>query len=186
MRLPDSILPSPGGGAPRFNVLARAPYVSSLLLAAGMLLLTFGVAAAAELPVRDPDAVVAYRSRVFIIGASLVLFLFLDVLVRGASRAGWSPDRLGAEIAGVWRERWTRRRLLVALTTVLSFYVTYFAYRNLKSFLPLVREATFDAVLLDLDRALFGGLDPAVFLHDVLGTGLAGQVLSAVYLLYIT
>lgn len=189
MRLPDSLIPSLGGGASRasrFNVLARAPYASSVLLAVGMLLLTFAVAAATELPVRDPDAEVAYRSRVFIIGASLVLFLFLDVLVRGASRAGWSRERLGAEIAHVWRERWTRRRLLVALTTVVTFYITYFAYRNLKSFLPLVREGTFDAVLLDLDRALFGGLDPAVFLHALLGTGLAGQVLSAVYLLYIT
>ncbi len=189
MRLPDSILSSPGGGASRasrFNVLARAPYVSTVLLAAGMLVVTFAVAAAAELPVRDPDAVVAYRSRLFIIGAGLLLFLLLDVLVRGASRTGRSLDGLGPEIARVWRERWTRRRLLVALATVLSFYITYFAYRNLKSFLPLVREATFDAVLLDLDRALFGGLDPAVFLHDLLGTGVAGQVLSAVYLLYIT
>ena len=189
MRLSGSILSTPGAGdsrAPRFNVLARAPYASSLLLAAGMLVLTFAVAAAAELPVRDPDAVVAYRSRVFIIGAGLLLFLLLDVLVRAASRTGWSLDRLGAEIARVWRERWTRRRLLVALATVVSFYITYFAYRNLKSFLPLVREATFDAVLLDLDRALLGGLDPAVFLHDLLGTGVVGQVLSAVYLLYIT
>lgn len=188
MRLPDSILPSAGGGpsrASRLNVLARAPYASGVVLAVGMLLLTFAVAAATELPVRDPDAVVAYRSRFFIIGMGLALFLILDVAVRAGSRVGWSRDGMRDEMVAVWRERWTRRRLLVALITVLSFYVTYFAYRNLKSFLPVLREATFDGVLLHFDRALLGG-QPAALLQDLLGTGVAGQVLSGVYLLYLT
>ncbi len=188
MRLPDSVLPSAGGAsrASRFNVLARAPYASGVLLAVGMLLLTFAVAAATELPVRDPDAVVAYRSRFFIIGMGLALFLVLDVVVRAGSRVGWSRDRMRDGMVAVRRERWTRRRLLVALITVLSFYATYFAYRNLKSFLPVLREATFDGVLLHFDRALLGGREPAALLQDLLGTGVAGQVLSGVYLLYLT
>jgi membrane-associated phospholipid phosphatase len=190
MRLTDPLSPSPAGGAPGpsrlLGVLARAPYLSGLLMAAGMLGVTLLVAAATRLPVRDPDAVVAYRSRVFIIGVGLVLFLVLDVVVRGAARAGWRRGGMRTEIAAVWRRRWTRKRMLVALSAILSFYITYFAYRNLKSFLPVLREATFDAVLLDLDRALLGGNDPAALLHGILGKGFASQVLSSVYLIYLT
>jgi hypothetical protein len=188
MRLPELFNASqaaPAGEA-RSSLLARAPHVSNILLAGGMLLLTLGVAAASRLPVRDPDAVVAYRSRIFIIAAGLALFPILDVLVRGASRAGWRRGRLRAEMAAVRRERWTRRRFLIAFSAVLSFYITYFAYRNLKSFLPVLREVTFDSMLLHMDQALLWGNDPAVLLHDLLGTGLAGHVLSWVYLAYLT
>jgi membrane-associated phospholipid phosphatase len=93
---------------------------------------------------------------------------------------------MGAEIAEVWRTRWTPRRLMVGLVTILSFYVTYIAYRNLKSYLPVLREANFDAALLDLDRALLGGNDPAALLHSILGKGVASHVLSSVYLLYLS
>ncbi len=189
MRFTGLLSPSPAGGAPdpsRANLLARFPWVSTVLLAVAMLAVTILVADLTRLPIRDPDHVVAYRSRVFIIGVGLVLFLILDIGVRGAARAGWRPGRLRTEIAEVWRTRWTRRRLLIALSAILSFYVTYFAYRNLKSFLPVVREVNFDAALLDLDRALLGGNDPAAFLHSLLGTGVASHVLSSVYLLYLT
>jgi hypothetical protein len=189
MRLPELLNPAASAasaGDGRSGLLARAPHLSNLLLAAGMLLLTVGVAAASRLPVRDPDAVVAYRSRVFIIAVGLALFPILDVVFRGAARAGWRRGRLRAEMAAVRRERWDRRRILIAFSAVVSFYITYFAYRNLKSFLPVLREATFDSALLYLDQALFWGNDPAVLLHDLLGTGVAGHVLSWVYLAYLT
>jgi PAP2 superfamily len=190
MRLPEmltapKLAPTTPGGSVR-GLLARVPHLSGLLLAGGMLLLTLAVAAASRLPVRDPDAVVAYRSRIFIIVMGLALFPILDVIVRGAARAGWRRGRLWAEMVAVRRERWDRRRMLIAISAVLSFYVTYFAYRNLKSFLPVLREATFDSVLLHLDKALLWGNDPAVLLHDLLGTGIAGQLLSWVYLAYLT
>ena len=189
MRFTSPLSPSPAGGAPspsRPSVFARAPYLSGVVLAAAMGALTVLIAELTRLPIRDPDQVVAYRSRVFIIVTSIVVFVLLDVVVRGASRAGWRPSRMGAEIAAVWRTRWTRRRLLVGLTTILSFYVIYIAYRNLKIFLPVLRDVNFDGALLDLDRALLGGNDPASFLHSILGTGVAGHVLSSVYLLYLS
>ena len=189
MRFTGLLSPSPAGNAPspsRWGVLARLPYLSSVLVALGMLAATFLVAELTRLPIQDPDSVVAYRSRVFIIGVSLLLFLMLDVVVRGAIRANWKPGRMRAEIADVWRTRWTHKRMLVAVTAIVSFYITYFAYRNLKSFLPVLRDANFDAALLDLDRALLGGNDPAALLHSILGTGVASQVLSSVYLLYLT
>ena len=44
----------------------------------------------------------------------------------------------------------------------MSFYVTYLAYRNLKSVVPLLRpDELFDGRLADLDRSLFAGSDPA-------------------------
>jgi membrane-associated phospholipid phosphatase len=191
MRLPETFsasqaAPATATGSARRDLLARVPHLSSLLLAGGMLVLTFGVAAATRLPVRDPDAVVAYRSRIFMIALALAIFPMVDVLVRGGVRAGWRRGRVWEEMKTVRRERWDRRRMLIAVSAVLSFYITYFAYRNLKSFLPVLREATFDSALLHLDHALLWGNDPAVLLHDVLGTGVAGQLLSWVYLLYLT
>jgi len=191
MRLPEMLTASQAARATpavsaRHGLLARVPHLSNLVLAGGMLLLTLTVAAASRLPVRDPDAVVAYRSRIFIIAVGLGLFPIIDVLVRGGARAGWRRGHIWEEMKTVRRERWDRRRILIAVSAVLSFYITYFAYRNLKSFLPVLREATFDSALLNLDKTLLGGNDPAVLLHDVLGTGIAGHVLSWVYLLYLT
>ena len=43
---------------------------------------------------------------------------------------------------------------------VLAFYATYFAYRNLKSIVPLLRDELFDRRLGDIDRSVFGGQRP--------------------------
>jgi membrane-associated phospholipid phosphatase len=68
---------------------------------------------------------------------------------------------------------------------LLSFYVTYLAYRNLKSVVPLLRPGDlFDRQLGDLDRALFAGHDPAALLHALLGTELPTQILSIAYMLF--
>jgi hypothetical protein len=73
------------------------------------------------------------------------------------------------------------------LLAVLAFYVTYFAYRNLKSVVPVLRPGVlFDHQLADLDRDLLGGRDPGSLLHDVLGTGIAAHVLSVAYLAFFT
>jgi len=189
MRFTGPLSPSPAGAAasPSWRgVFARAPYLSGLLVAVAMGAATLLIAELTRLPIHDPDTAVAYRSRVFIIVVSIVVFLLLDVVIRGAIRAKWRPARMGSAIAEVWRTRWTPRRLAVGLITILSFYVTYIAYRNLKSYLPLLRDANFDAALLDLDRALLGGNDPAALLHSILGTGVASHILSSVYLLYLS
>ena len=69
---------------------------------------------------------------------------------------------------------------------LISFYVTYMAYRNLKAIVPLLRPGElFDRQLADLDRSLFGGHDPAVLLHTLLGTGIPTHLLSAAYVAFI-
>jgi membrane-associated phospholipid phosphatase len=49
---------------------------------------------------------------------------------------------------------------------------------------PLLRpEELFDNDLADFDRSLFGGHDPAVLLHALLGTGVQTHLLSGAYML---
>jgi membrane-associated phospholipid phosphatase len=62
--------------------------------------------------------------------------------------------------------------------------VSYLAYRNLKSMVPVLRPGDlFDRQLADLDRALFAGNDPAALVHTMLGTGAATHAMSAAYML---
>jgi hypothetical protein len=85
----------------------------------------------------------------------------------------------------VRRERWTLARGVAVLSALVSFYVTYLAYRNLKSVVPLLRPGElFDRQLADLDRSLVGGNDPAALLHEVLGAGVPTHVLSSAYMVF--
>jgi hypothetical protein len=60
------------------------------------------------------------------------------------------------------------------------------SYRNLKSFLPFVlSDATYDRELHLLDKMLFFGHDPAIAMHDLLGTGFSAHILSYVYLWFL-
>jgi hypothetical protein len=85
----------------------------------------------------------------------------------------------------VVRERWDRKRTLLVAVGLASFYATYVSYRNLKGALPFARDVLHDEALLDLDRAMAFGHDPATLLHSLLGTGVAAHVLSAAYLLFL-
>ena len=119
---------------------------------------------AAGVPLRDPGHVTE--------GRLLTALVLVAVLIAADAR-----------IRG--RERWPSSRLAMTGTAVLAFYVTYFAYRNLKSIVPLLRpDELFDHRLGDIDRSLFAGNDPAEVLHDLLGTGAAAEVLSVVYGLF--
>ncbi len=69
---------------------------------------------------------------------------------------------------------------------LLSFYVTYLAYRNLKAIIPLLRPGDlFDRQIAEFERGVFGGQDPAALLHALLGTGIPTHVLSTVYAAFI-
>jgi membrane-associated phospholipid phosphatase len=136
----------------------------------------------AGLPLRDPDSISAAR---FVSAAVVVaLAVALDVTVRAIRRSGRRrPSR--AMLARVRRERWPGDRIAVVAAALASFYVTYFAYRNVKSVAPLLRDGeSFDRRLLDLERGVLGGADPAGLVHDVLGTGASAHVLSAVYMAF--
>jgi hypothetical protein len=136
----------------------------------------------AGIPLRDPDNVTGNR---LVMALAFILSLFvLDVGVRAWGRSeGRLPTR--AALLAVRREHWTLQRWLAVAGAIVAFYVTYLAYRNLKSVVPLLRPGDlFDGQLADFDRSLFFGHDPAALMHDVVGTGLATHVFSGVYMLF--
>jgi hypothetical protein len=158
-------------------MLFAGPLVAVFSMAAALL-----ATAAAGVPLRDPDNVAGRR--LLMVVALVLLLVVLDVVVRAARRSGRvlpSPR----QIENVRRERWTWRRGVAVGSALVSFYVTYLAYRNLKSVVPLLRPGElFDSQLAEFDRALFAGNDPAALLHSLLGTGMPAHVLSASYMLF--
>lgn len=135
----------------------------------------------AGLPLRDPGTVTVRR--LVVATAVAVGFVVLDIVVRAA----WNGRRVPspAALVHVCRTRWTPSRLAVVTVAVGCFHVTYFAYRNIKSVAPLLRPGdVFDRQLLDVDHWLFGGRDPYVALHELLGTAFAAHALSSVYMIF--
>jgi hypothetical protein len=167
------------GDSPQLRYVVAGPVVAVVTVLAAL-----AATRAAALPLVDPHLVTGRR---FVIAAGLVaLLVALDILVRAARRSGSRRPSLAA-LASVRRERWTLRRGLAVGIALVSFHVTYLAYRNLKSVVPALRPGElFDRQLGELDRGLLAGSDPADVLHTVLGTGLAAPVLSAVYMLLFT
>jgi membrane-associated phospholipid phosphatase len=138
---------------------------------------------AVGLPLRDPDHVAALY--LALVGCGVAILIGVDVVARAGQRAGSFPPSRAA-MQRVRRERWTLGRGVAVGSAVVGFYVTYMAYRNLKSVVPLVRPGElFDRQLADLDRSLFGGNDPAVLLHTLLGIGVPTHVLSSAYVAFI-
>ena len=138
---------------------------------------------AAGVPFRDPDHMVGRR--LVWVGCLVVVLVGLDVVVRAGRRSGTlTPSR--AAMRSVRRERWSWYRGVAVGSALVSFYVSYLAYRNLKSIVPLLRPGElFDRQLADFDRGLFGGNDPAALLHTLLGTGAQTHVLSVIYVFFI-
>jgi hypothetical protein len=136
-----------------------------------------------HLPVRDPDgASLPTWFRLPVIVASAVA---LDILTRWAMvvRArGWAGR---TALRSVLVERWNRGQIMFTVSGLVTWYVAYVAFRNLKSYVPFVTDRLADGELAKLDRILWLGHDPAVVLHDVLGTTWANWVMAAVYLIWI-
>jgi hypothetical protein len=135
------------------------------------------------LPVRDPEGFLGpswLRLPLLFAGAVLA-----DVLPRSLWRSRRQPGQFLHHARDIVNEHWTRERVALVLIGLASFYVTYVGYRNLKSYLPFIREGTQDAMLRELDRLLFFGNEPAIILHQVLGEGVSAHVLSFVYLIFL-
>ena len=162
---------------PAGRAALAAPLVATVAMALAAL-----ATRSAGLPLRDPGGVTVRRLTV---AAALVAgLLVLDLVVRAAwaRRDGHPFVRALREVC---RVRWTPARVAVVAVALVSFHVTYLAYRNIKSVAPLLRPGDlFDRQLFDIDRWLLGGQDPYAALHDLLGMGSAGHVLSFVYMLF--
>jgi membrane-associated phospholipid phosphatase len=144
----------------------------------------FALFATQAADVRFQDWEHAVARRLALMACVVAVLVVLDIVVRAAWRSRkLTPSR--AAMRSVRRERWTLLRGVAVGSALVSFYVTYLAYRNLKSTVPLLRPGElFDGQLADYDRALFGGNDPAALLHTLLGTGMAAEVISVAYMAF--
>jgi hypothetical protein len=143
--------------ASRKAVMA-GPVVALVTLLAAVI-----VTAAAGVPLRDPGHVSAVR--LLVAGSLVAILVAADAQLR--------------------ERPWPARRILPAAIALVSFFVTYFAYRNLKSVVPLLEPGRlFDDRLAGIDRDLLGGHAPAALLHDALGSGIAAHILSTVYMAF--
>jgi hypothetical protein len=159
-------------------MLVAGPLVAMVTVVTALL-----VTRAVGLSLRDPDHVAALY--LALVGCGVAMLVGLDIVIRAGSGPGRFPPAR-AELLRVRRARWTLGRGLAVGSALVSFYATYMAYRNLKAIVPLVRPGElFDRQLADLDRSLFGGKDPAVLLHTLLGTGIVTHVLSGAYVAFI-
>jgi hypothetical protein len=162
----------------RWRGALAGPLVAAVILVAGVL-----ATRAVGLPLRDPDHVAALY--LALVGLGVVMLVGLDVVLRAAARHGSLPPSRAA-MGRVRRERWTLERGVAVGGALVSFYLSYMAYRNLKSVVPLLRpDELFDRQLADVDRGLFGGNDPAALMHTLLGTSVSTHVLSTAYVAFI-
>jgi hypothetical protein len=136
-----------------------------------------------DLPLRDPDGVAGPTY----VRLPLILLLALaaDVLPRVVWRARRAPRTAKAKLVEIVRERWTWQHTRFAIVGLSAWYLTYVAFRNLKSAVPFVNRHLWDVTLDRLDRAIFFGHDPAVLLHDLFGEGVAAHFFSTVYVVWI-
>ena len=162
--------------------MRRWPYTFAVFLSAAVGITTIVASHILDLPIRDPDGFLgpAYVRLPLIVA----MFFAAGIIPSAIKRGGWAPIK--ASIRQTIKDDWTLKRLTYVSVGLGSFYVCYISYRNLKSFLPVIREGTLeDSWMLRLDHFLMFGNYPADLLQDVLGTGIAAHILSTFYISYL-
>lgn len=167
--------------------MKRRAYAPLVTIAAFMGMLALIVGQVVGYPLRDPDGFLGpawVRLPMLCAGAFVA-----DILPRTLWRSRGRPARFQTEALLLIREHWTRERITLVLLGLVSFYVTYVSYRNLKNFLPFVRATNQrtgnDYDLHKVDQWIFFGHDPALVLHSVLGTSVSAHFLSWIYLIFL-
>jgi hypothetical protein len=162
-------------GKPNFTFAG----IAAAILAAATIVIAVGY----HLPIRDPDGVaVPTYVRLPVI---LLLAFLIDVVPRAVGRYWRSPRALGRGCVEVARERWGRAHLVFAMSGLGVWYLSYAAFRNLKSYVPFVNDRLWDNTLARYDSTLWLGHDPATVLQNVFGTGWAAVFFSLVYVAWI-
>ena len=135
-------------------------------------------------PLVDPEGFLGpswLRLPLLVAGAFL-----LDLLPRTLWASRMKPALMPAIVRARIRTHWDRERIILTVLGLVSFYITYVCYRNLKSFLPFIMgEDKYDRELHLVDRALMFGHEPATILHSIFGTGVSAHFLSTIYLWFL-
>lgn len=158
------------------------PYTFVTILALFVGVLTLVLSPVLDSPLRDPEG---FLGPAYVRLPALGLAFFaVGVVPMAIRRAGLR--HLPRGIREVIRDDWTWSRAAHVAVGLLAFYICYVCYRNLKSFLPLIRgDERHDAMLFDWDYFLMFGNSPEVVLHSLLGTGFVAQILSLIYVSYL-
>ncbi len=163
----------------------RRAYVLLVGTALVMGVLAFVVSRYYDRPLLDPEGSFLgpswLRLPLLLLGAGL-----LDLLPRTLWFSRLRPSAMPGIVRERLRTHWSRERITLVGLGIISFYVTYVSYRNLKSCLPIARpDVEYDRELMYLDRVLFFGADPPVVLHALLGEGISAHFLSTIYLWFL-
>jgi hypothetical protein len=162
--------------------MRRWPYTFAVILSALVGITAIVMSQRLNVPLRDPDG---FLGPAYIRLPAIGLLFFAAGIIPQAIRRGGLRGSIPA-MRTIVREEWTWGRVGNIATGLVSFYVCYVSYRNLKSYLPLVRkDILFDHDMLQLDHFLMFGHNPAPLLHDWIGTTIAAQVLATSYLTYL-
>lgn len=162
--------------------MRRWPYTFAVLLSVSVGATAIAASKILGLPIRDPDGFLgpSYVRLPLIV----LLFFSVSIIPTALKRNGWRGFRHG--VVKIINEEWTWKRLFYISVGLGSFYICYVSYRNLKSFLPTVREGVlYDNRMLQLDHFLMFGHNPADLLHNLLGTGAAAYILAFCYVSYL-
>ncbi|RYC14360.1 inositol phosphorylceramide synthase [Nocardioides zhouii] len=138
-------------------------------------------------PLVDPEGFLGpavVRLPLIVLGAFL-----LDLLPRTLYGSRMKPALMPAIAKERVRTHWDRERITLTVLGLVSFYITYVCYRNLKSFLPFIMgediKDKYDRSLHLVDRALMFGHEPATILHTIFGSGISAHFLSTIYLWFL-
>lgn len=163
-------------------MLRRWPYTFLVIASAGIGILCIVMARELAVPMRDPEG---FLGPAYVRLPVLAIFFVTLGIIPQAFRNGGLRGMPKAFMT-ILRNDWTWGRAGNVLTGLLGFYICYVSYRNIKSYLPLVRkDVLFDHDMLQLDHFLMFGHNPAPILHQILGTGITAEVLATSYLGYL-
>jgi hypothetical protein len=164
-------------------VMRRWPYTFVVFVSVAISVTAIVYSQTLDLPLRDPEG---FLGPAYIRLPALGLLFFAAGIIPPAIKR-YGVRRMFPGIKEIVREEWTWKRVVYIATGLLSFYACYVSYRNLKSFLPVIRkDVLFDVDLLRLDHWLMFGHNPASLLHDLLGTGIVADFLAFSYISYLT
>ncbi len=163
----------------------RRAQILMVSIAVGMGVLAVLAAVVFDAKLVDPDGFIG--PSYLRLPTVVALGFAIDLIPRTLWVSRFDPRRMPGVFRTRVRTHWTRDRMILVVSGILCFYVTYVSYRNLKSQLPFIEGVhhKFDRELFSMDRAVFLGHEPAIVLHDLLGDGISAEILSSVYLWFL-
>ena len=162
--------------------MRRWPYTFLVIISALIGISAVVLSQRLGVPLRDPEGFLgpAY------VRLPLLAFLFfaIGIIPQAIRRSG--VKQVHRTVLEIMRAEWSWSRVLNIMTGLVGFYICYVSYRNIKSYLPLIREdVLFDHDMLQLDHFLMFGNNPAPILHQLLGTTVTAEILATAYLSYL-